>query len=214
MRPNHKILLVEDEFSLRATLVKYLGVQFDVEAVENLAGARAALAANTFDVVLLDKGLPDGDGISLIPEIKGNSPTTAVVVMTGDAEFNSVIKCIGAGADDYIVKSGNTVPELFVRIPVAIDHAQLKARNLVAGIAPELKLPWTAASATKEAYSSFMNSAEKAFLSAALKLFDGDAVQTANSIGLAKSTIFKKISELGISRKALERENVNENQSH
>ena len=210
MIPIYKILLIEDEFSLRTVVRKYLGVQFEIEAVESMAGARSALLAGQFDVVLLDKGLPDGDGIMLIPEIKSKWPETAVVVMTGDAEFNSAIKCIAAGADDYVVKSDNIVQELFVRIPVAINHARLKVSNLAAGYAPELKLPWAAAEATKEAYSEFMNNAEKAFLSAALKIFNGDAVQTATSIGLAKSTIFKKISELGISRRALERECENQ----
>jgi DNA-binding NtrC family response regulator len=200
-----RILLVEDDISLRSALRKYLGVQFEMDTTGDLAGARSALFGNYFDVVLLDKGLPDGDGITLIPEIKGKSPETAVVIMTGDAEFNSALKCISAGADDYVLKSDNIVPELFVRVPVAIDHARLKVRSLV-GLAPDMKLPWTRAEATKEAYLSFMERAEKAFISSALKLFDGDAVQTATAIGLAKSTIFKKIAELGISRKSLERE--------
>ena len=70
LRSNLKLLLVEDMESFRGAVSQLLGVYNDVEEAGDLATARRALHKNSYDVVILDKGLPDGDGIDLISEIK------------------------------------------------------------------------------------------------------------------------------------------------
>lgn len=100
-----------------------LGVYNDVSEADSLASARAVLQRETFDVVILDKGLPDGDGIELLTEIKASHPSTVVIVLTSDSDFSSVKHCIARGADDYVVKSENVVPDLLVRIPIAVSKA-------------------------------------------------------------------------------------------
>lgn len=123
MKSNFKILLVEDAPSFRDAVKQLLGVYNDVSEASDLASARAVLQKQSFDVVILDKGLPDGDGINLISEIKTLSPNTVVIILTSDSDFSSVKHCIARGADDYIIKSDNIIPDLLVRIPVAVSRA-------------------------------------------------------------------------------------------
>jgi DNA-binding NtrC family response regulator len=123
MKSNFKILLVEDMESFRGAVSQLLGVYNDVDEAESLAAARAAIQKASYEVVILDKGLPDGDGIDLISEIKELSPNTVVIILTSDSDFSSVKHCIARGADDYVIKSPNIVPDLLVRIPVAVSKA-------------------------------------------------------------------------------------------
>lgn len=123
MKSTFRILLVEDMESFRGAVSQLLGVYNDVSEADSLASARAVLQRETFDVVVLDKGLPDGDGIELLTEIKSAHPNTVVIVLTSDSDFSSVKHCISRGADDYVVKSENVVPDLLVRIPIAVSKA-------------------------------------------------------------------------------------------
>ncbi len=128
MKSGYKILLVEDMDSFRGAVIQLLGVYNDVHGVADLASARRALQSENYDVVILDKGLPDGSGISLIGEIKGENPNAVVIVLTSDSDFSSVKHCIALGADDYVIKSENIVPDLLVRIPVAVSKAASNKR--------------------------------------------------------------------------------------
>lgn len=101
----------------------------DVDEADSLTSARAILQKNNYDVAILDKGLDDGDGMELISEIKSMSPNTVVIMLTSDSDFSSVKHCIARGADDYVVKTETSVPDLLVRIPVAVSRAA-SARRL------------------------------------------------------------------------------------
>lgn len=128
MKSSFKILLVEDSEAFRGALFQMLGVYNDVAGVGTLAEARSALHATAYDVVILDKGLPDGDGINLISEIKNSNPNCVVIILTSDSDFSSVKHCIARGADDYAIKSDNIIPDLLVRIPVAVSKAASSRR--------------------------------------------------------------------------------------
>jgi DNA-binding NtrC family response regulator len=129
VKSNFKILLVEDMASFREAVTQLLGVYNDIEEAVDLASARVKLRVASYDVVILDKGLPDGDGIELISEIKESNPNTVIIVLTSDSDFSSVKHCIARGADDYVIKSSSVVPDLLVRIPVAVSKAA-SARRL------------------------------------------------------------------------------------
>ncbi|MEE3116692.1 MAG: response regulator, partial [Pseudomonadota bacterium] len=68
------------------------------------AAARAAFAAQEFQIVLLDLGLPDGDGHELMREFKGLRPEQHVVLVTADDTIDSIQRAISAGANGYVVK--------------------------------------------------------------------------------------------------------------
>ncbi len=194
-----RILVVEDDISLQGAIRLLLGVQNEVELAANLKEAKEKLNSSV-QVVLLDKGLPDGNGITLIPLVREICPHAAVIIMTGDSDFNAVNKCIAAGADDYIVKSDNLIPDLMVRIPVAMSHANFRLKDICSQNQADVFLPKQVEELSPEGYATFLRKSEKAYLEAALELYDDDAIRVACKIGLAKSTIFKKIADLGVFR--------------
>jgi len=119
------VLLVEDERELRATLREALEVEgWRVHAAASLADARALLA-NALrdeppDAVLLDLGLPDGDGESLLATLRREQGTPVIVISARDAESGK-IRLLDAGADDYLVKPFS-IGELLARLRVALRH--------------------------------------------------------------------------------------------
>ena len=123
------ILLVEDDRAFREQVVKLLGVYNDIAEAGTLAEARAALEVRRYDVVLLDKKLPDGNGLDLIQEAKLANRNSVVIILTADSNFNLVQKCIDAGAADYLPKTDNVIPDLLVRIPLAIRNASLQRKS-------------------------------------------------------------------------------------
>lgn len=120
MKNAFKILLVEDMESFRGAVSQLLGVYSDVAEADCLSAARELLARQSFDVVVLDKNLPDGDGVDLLTEIKGSYPNTVVIMLTSDSDFTVIKQCIARGADDYVVKTESVVPDLLVRLPLAV----------------------------------------------------------------------------------------------
>lgn len=77
-QPRPTLLLTEDETLMRETLARYFEARgFDVTPAATLAESRDVLARDRFDVVVLDVGLPDGDGLSLLGRV---SPARAVVI--------------------------------------------------------------------------------------------------------------------------------------
>lgn len=124
-RGSFRILMVEDSASFRDAVSLLIGVYHDIDGAASIAEARTALEKNPYDVVILDRFLPDGDGLDLIGEIKRESPNTAVVMVTTDDDFNTVKRAITAGADDYAVKADNVpaeqlIADLLIRIPFAV----------------------------------------------------------------------------------------------
>jgi DNA-binding NtrC family response regulator len=128
-RQDLDILLVEDDAAFREQVVKLLGVYNDITESASMSEARSILSRSRFDVVILDKSLPDGNGLDLIPEIKTQAPSTVVIVLTGDSNFNLVKKCLDAGATDYLYKSENIVPDLLVRVPLAVSRVALEQES-------------------------------------------------------------------------------------
>jgi two-component system KDP operon response regulator KdpE len=119
------VLLVEDDRELRATLRAALEVEgWHVQTSASLADAQALLAhqgrAEPFDVVLLDLGLPDGDGQALLGTLR-RAPSTSVIVISARDADGSKIRLLDAGADDYLVKPFS-IGELLARLRVALRH--------------------------------------------------------------------------------------------
>lgn len=123
MKSDLKILIVEDSDAFRESVIQLLGVYMDVEGAVDLKSGKEALQTGSYDVVILDKRLPDGDGMSLISGIKNENPNTVIIILTEDGEANSAKKCLMLGADDYVVKSKGGLTDLLVRIPFVVERA-------------------------------------------------------------------------------------------
>jgi two-component system KDP operon response regulator KdpE len=116
-----KVLLVEDDRELRALLRNSLALEgFRVRAAASLADAEALLEHDPPDVVVLDLGLPDGDGSDLVRRVRRASAMPILVVSARHVEAQKVA-LLDAGADDYLTKPFG-VAELLARLRVALRH--------------------------------------------------------------------------------------------
>nr|WP_281493709.1 response regulator transcription factor [Ancylobacter koreensis] len=121
------MLLVEDSARLReltGDTVRAAGWRLD--AVSSLAEAQDALAATRYDLVLLDLGLPDGDGLELLRGLRRARDSTPVLVLTARGAVDERIAGLDAGADDYLAKPFNN-GELLARARALLRRAPLCA---------------------------------------------------------------------------------------
>lgn len=100
------ILVVEDEPVMQERLVDmlYQAGASHVVAHEDAAGARKAFGQSPFQIILLDLGLPDGNGHELMEEFKAVHKDQHIVLVTADDSIESIQKAISAGANGYVVK--------------------------------------------------------------------------------------------------------------
>ena len=132
-----RVLLVEDEARLvdllRATLVD---AGFAVDALLSAGDACEALAVGAYDVVILDLGLPDGDGLDVLASARRGGKNMPILVLTARDAVEDRVRGLDAGADDYLVKPFATT-ELVARTKALLrrpGHAlgtTLEAGNLL-----------------------------------------------------------------------------------
>ena len=128
-----RVLLVEDDIALSQAVCGYLSAKaFVVDAVASLAMAGGALRAAQYAAVLLDLHLGDGDGLSLLPQIRALKERPIVIVLTARDQVTDRIRGLDAGADDYLIKPYDPA-ELLARLR-AVE------RRRSAGSAPVLNL--------------------------------------------------------------------------
>jgi DNA-binding response OmpR family regulator len=100
-----RLLVVEDDDIIGLNLIRALCAEgWEAERVATGADALASLDRAPVDLILLDLGLPDVDGIDLCDQIRARSPASTVVMLTARADEIEVVVGLDAGADDYITK--------------------------------------------------------------------------------------------------------------
>jgi two-component system KDP operon response regulator KdpE len=116
-----RILVVDDEVHIRRLLKAALTrASYDVSEAASAREALEVLESVKPDVVLLDLGLPDRDGMELVPIIRMRSDATLLVVSARDATEQKVT-ALDLGADDYVTKPFDT-DELLARVRAALRH--------------------------------------------------------------------------------------------
>jgi two-component system, OmpR family, KDP operon response regulator KdpE len=118
-----RVLLVEDDRELRTTLRDALALEgYDVSTAASLSEGLALWthARSGPDLVVLDLGLPDGDGETLLAALRRRESTPVLVISARQADGQK-IRLLDAGADDYLVKPFS-VGELLARMRVALRH--------------------------------------------------------------------------------------------
>lgn len=119
-----RLLLVEDDAPLGEGLSGSLRLGgYAVDWVKLGAQASAALAVETFDAVVLDLNLPDGDGLSLLQAWRQQGIRTPVLILSARDEIHDRVKGLNLGADDYLVKPFD-LAELEARLRVLIRRMQ------------------------------------------------------------------------------------------
>lgn len=113
-----RILVVDDEPAIITALVPVLeGQGYQAVSVSTAAGALAAAEAQEFDVILLDLGLPDADGIDIIGKLKELSEAMVIILSARHLEMEKV-RALDEGADDYVNKPFG-IEELLARVRAA-----------------------------------------------------------------------------------------------
>jgi two-component system KDP operon response regulator KdpE len=116
-----KVLVVEDDREIRGLLQTALGVEgYAVRSAASVREALALLEHDPPDAIVLDLGLPDGDGATLVRHVR-RTRATPIVVASARHQEEQKIALLDAGADDYLVKPFG-VSELLARIRVALRH--------------------------------------------------------------------------------------------
>ncbi|ARN83888.1 response regulator [Methylocystis bryophila] len=126
-----RVLLVEDQSELAGELSLRIGQSgFDVDQVATLRAAESALSACPYSVVLLDRRLPDGDGLSLVPRARKNHPTSLILMLTARDAIDDRIEGLDAGADDYLTKPFS-LDELMARIRAGLRRPGKEGVNRI-----------------------------------------------------------------------------------
>jgi DNA-binding response OmpR family regulator len=131
-----RILLVEDEAEMARALSSALrAYDMVVDHVATLAEAEEAISADVHMAVLLDRQLPDGDGLTLIPRLRARADSVPIIVLTARGELADRIAGLDSGADDYLAKPF-AVEELLARLravlrrPAGLKPDIVRAGNL------------------------------------------------------------------------------------
>jgi two-component system phosphate regulon response regulator PhoB len=120
-----RILLIDDAQDIKTVVEATLGSSFLLQYAQTLEEATRLLAAGSFDLILLDVVLPDGDGYKYCATLQ-NSPSTAgipVIFLTGKGEVNDRVLGFSLGADDYIVKPFEPI-ELRARVEARLKKTR------------------------------------------------------------------------------------------
>jgi DNA-binding response OmpR family regulator len=118
-----RILVVEDERKIAGFLQRGLEDEgHRVEVVTDLAAARLALAVAPFDLILLDRMLPDGDGLTLVRELRRAKDNTPTICLTARDRVEERVEGLYGGADDYLVKPF-AFDELLARIAALLRRS-------------------------------------------------------------------------------------------
>ena len=111
-----RLLLIEDDPHLSELITKVLGAKgFAVDTCELADEACCALKDGIFDVVILDLGLPDQDGMTVLQEMRQGGNATPVLILTSRDGLKDRVNGLNAGADDYVLKPFE-MEELIARI--------------------------------------------------------------------------------------------------
>jgi len=124
-----KVLIVEDEADLRETITDFLKIEgYMCEYSETVAQGSEKLGIYEYDCLLLDIGLPDGNGLELIKVLKKQHPETGIIIISARNSLDNKIEGLDFGADDYISKPFN-LTELNSRIKSVIRRVKFAGRK-------------------------------------------------------------------------------------
>jgi two-component system KDP operon response regulator KdpE len=148
MKLRHKVLVVDDELHIRRLIRAALErADYAIVEAENAREATEKLREERPDITLLDLGLPDRDGLELVPLFKQQSGTTLIVISARDATEEKVA-ALDLGADDYLTKPFDT-DELLARVRVALRNRLTRDGGNLALTVGDVQLDLVARTVTK-----------------------------------------------------------------
>ena len=183
-----KILIIDDEKDNTEIIKDILeDVSYTTMLARSAAEAKAVLAGNDFDLILMDVWMPGQDGISLLSEWYSEGFNTPVVMMSGHAEPSDIVRAMKLGAVDFLKKPLHDFLPILRNIMTREEPEQTVQH--VSGINFSLKL--------KEARNIF----ESQYLLHHLSSNDNNIAVVAEIAGLERTTLYRKLKDLGIDKK-------------
>lgn len=126
-----KLLVVEDQPSLLDALTVYLSRHgFVVDGAANINSAQSYMKTSGYDGVVLDLGLPDGNGLDFLKQLRAAGFKAPVIVMTARDQISDRIRGLEAGADDYVVKPCD-LDELNARFHAILRRYQSSSTSII-----------------------------------------------------------------------------------
>jgi diguanylate cyclase (GGDEF)-like protein len=124
-----RALVVDDEEVVRSVVLEVLeGMGFAVGPADSLGEARKQLAAAAWDLLVVDKNLPDGSGLALVHELGARDVDAQILVMSGYATISSAVEALQAGVADYVVKPFD-LADFRARLQRAVEGLKLRRAN-------------------------------------------------------------------------------------
>jgi DNA-binding response OmpR family regulator len=124
-----KLLIIEDEFSLKQSMVDFLTAgSYLCESASNYHDALEKIELHEYDCIILDIMLPDGSGLDLLKSLKQNNKSDGVIIISAKGELDDKIEGIEMGADDYLAKPFH-LSELAVRIAAIIRRKSFQGKS-------------------------------------------------------------------------------------
>ena len=183
-----KILIIDDEKDNTEIIKDILeDVHYTTVLARSAIEAKAIIAVNSFDLILMDVWMPGQDGISLLSEWHSEGISTPIVMMSGHAEPSDIVKAMKLGATDFLKKPLHDFLPIFRNIMTR--SLPEKSTQQVSGIDYSLKL--------KEARNIF----ESQYLLHHLEVNDNNIAIVAEIAGLERTTLYRKLKDLGIDKK-------------
>jgi len=183
-----KILIIDDERDNTEIIKDILeDVSYTTMLARGAVEAKAIVATNTFDLILMDVWMPGQDGISLLSEWQSEGLLTPVVMMSGHAEPSDIVRAMKLGAVDFLKKPLHDFLPILRNIMTRQEPE--KSTQQVSGIDYSLKL--------KEARNIF----ESQYLLHHLSVNDNNIAVVAEIAGLERTTLYRKLKDLGIDKK-------------
>jgi len=116
------VLVVDDEPAIRRFLRTSLSAQgYRVSEATDGQEALNGMRRSPIDVLVLDLGLPDVDGVDIIEQLRGQGSAVPIIVLSSRSDESSKVKALDLGADDYVTKPFG-IDELLARIRAALRH--------------------------------------------------------------------------------------------
>lgn len=115
-----RVLIVDDDRSVTLLVRRLLEEEgYSIETASTLEAARMEVMVNDYDAVILDLGLPDGNGVALILLMRREGRSTPILVLTSSSDSSTTVRALDAGADDFVTK------------PIAFEPFKARVRALV-----------------------------------------------------------------------------------
>jgi len=130
VKPINILIVEDDEASFQYYNEHFTYSEFQLTSAKTLSEAKTAVAKSSFDIVLLDTRLSDGNSTEWIPEFNTSNPGTPIIIITGLSDISFAVKAIKNGAENYLLKPID-IPALKIIIEKCLAKELLRKRNIV-----------------------------------------------------------------------------------